>query len=124
MATAKPDYKLPRGVSIRTLRTVELLQIAFTYRGVECRELLPEKKITKAYIEYASGLRAEIRRKISDGVFNYSAYFPESPKAQQFTPERTWVSIGDLLRKQLAFYGHSKSRMAHCHRRPCLATRR
>lgn len=104
MATAKTAYALPRGVSIRTLKTVDLLQIAFTYKGRQCRELLPEKKITKAYIDYAAGLRHEILRKIADDVFNYTTYFPNSPTAAVFVPERKWVLMGDLLRKQLAYY--------------------
>lgn len=105
MATSKSTRKLPRGVSIRSLKSVERLQIAFSYLGKQCREMLPEKKITQAYIDYAAGLRNEIRRKIADGVFNYAAYFPESPSAETFKPERKWVTIGDLLRAQLSMYG-------------------
>lgn len=105
MATSKPAHQLPRGVSIRTLKSIDRLQIAFSYRGRQCREMLPEKKITRAYIDYAAGLRNEIRRKIADDVFNYSSYFPDSPTAKLFVAEPKWVTIGDLLRAQLSLYG-------------------
>ncbi|WP_440588405.1 Arm DNA-binding domain-containing protein [Bordetella genomosp. 11] len=85
------------------------MQIAFSYKGEQCRELLPLAKITKAYIEYAAGLRAEIRRKITDGVFSYRAYFPDSPMAAKMEPDPSTVAgapllLGKLLRAQLALY--------------------
>lgn len=104
MATSKPAYKPAHGISIRKLRTGERVQIAFSYRSQECRELLPEAKITKAYLEYAQGLRAEIRRKITDDIFNYAAYFPDSPRAAKFKPARPSITVGQLLKKQLALY--------------------
>ena len=60
------------------------------------------------YMEYAAGLRAEIRRKITDGTFSYRAYFPDSPAAadgaepdrQFLVPSCCWA----LLDAQLALY--------------------
>ncbi|MBV5324299.1 MAG: DUF3596 domain-containing protein, partial [Rhodospirillaceae bacterium] len=85
------------------------LQIAFSYRGEQCRELLPAAKITKSYLEYAAGLRAEIRRKITDGTFSYRAYFPESPAAARMEPRLAAIPgakllLGALLDAQLALY--------------------
>lgn len=95
---------LPRGITIRQLRSEQRVQIAFSYKGQQCREMLPSAKITKTYIEYAAGLRAEIRRKIADDVFNYAAYFPDSPKAKEFAPPKRWLSLADLLSRQLGLY--------------------
>ena len=104
MATAKNKYQLPRGVSIRTLRTADRLQIAFTYRGRQCRELLPEQNITKAAINHANGLRLEICRRISEGTFQYSDYFPESPRVKEFEPQKARIKMGSLLSLQLSLY--------------------
>lgn len=105
LATAKHKYKLPKGVTIRSLVTGERLQIAFTYNGVQCRELLPEQNITKAYIDYANGIRLEINRKITDGTFNYEDFFPESPRVEEFSPERKKHLMATLFEKQLSHYG-------------------
>lgn len=95
---------LPRGISRRETAEGPRLQVAFSYQGQQCRELLPPAKITKAYVEYATGLRAEIKRNIDDGTFNYAAYFPDSKAVDKFGPTKKWVLLGDLLRKQKATY--------------------
>ncbi|GKS73728.1 site-specific integrase [Acidovorax sp. SUPP950] len=75
----KPEaLTLPAGVTRRRDR----LQIAFSWEGKQCRELMPEGPITKGALLYASNLRAEIKRKIEDGSFVYAEYFPDSPKAK------------------------------------------
>lgn len=104
MGTASGQPSLPRGITIRNLKTGPRLQVAFSYQGRECRELLPETKINKTALEYAASLRSEIRRKIADGSFDYGAYFPDSPMAKQFNPARKWVTLEALLKQQLAVY--------------------
>jgi len=75
---------------------------------VQCRELLPAARINKGYIEYAAGLRAEIRRKIKDGTFSYRAYFPGSPMAARLEPDAAAPAgaplLGMLLKAQLSLY--------------------
>ena len=100
----KPAIDCPRGVSIREFKHEERIQIAFSYRNTECRELLPPQKITKSAIVYASGLRLEIQRKIKDGVFVYADYFPNSEKVKQFGRASKHVLIGKLLDDQLETY--------------------
>lgn len=104
MGRTTAGSKLPRGITTRETSEGTRLQIAFTYMGDECRELLPPAKITKAYIEYAVGLRAEIKRKIADGTFNYRAYFPDSPRAARYEAPTPVLTLGPLLRRQLATY--------------------
>ncbi|MCY1224817.1 putative defective protein IntQ [compost metagenome] len=109
MGRAGSEPKLPRGVTIRELKDGPRLQIAFSYLGEQCRELLPAAKVTKSYVEYAAGLRAEIRRKIADGAFSYRAYFPESPQADRLDPPADKgpgapLLLGKLLDAQLALY--------------------
>lgn len=94
----------PRGVSIRTFKHEKRLQIAFSFKAVECRELLPPGPITKAAINYAVGIRAEIMRKIVDNTFHYPDYFPESPRTQQFAAGARRILIDEQLQKQLVLY--------------------
>ncbi len=93
----------PRGVSIRKLKHGDRIQIAFSFQGAECRELLPPGNITKSAIQYASGLRLEILRKIEDGEFRYSDYFPDSPRAKTLASNGRKL-IGDMLDAQLEIY--------------------
>lgn len=105
MGKAAAPGKPPRGVIIRTdIGGSARLQIAFSYEGHQCREVLPPGNVTRAYIDYAAGLRAEIRRKIADGIFDYLAYFPDSPKAKEFAPKPKFLLLGQLLNRQLALY--------------------
>lgn len=94
----------PRGVSIRDFKHERRIQIAFSFRGIECRELLAPGAVTKSALTYASGLRVEILRKIADQEFVYSIYFPGSDRAKQFEGAAKRVVIGDLLEAQLATY--------------------
>ena len=101
----KPAIECPRGVSIREFRHEQRIQIAFSYRGTECRELLPLCNVTKSAITYAAGLRMEIMRKITDGVFQYADYFPNSERAKQFAGGKSKRTlIGELLDAQLKTY--------------------
>lgn len=128
----KPALATPPGVTIRVKATVTRIQIAFTWQGMQCRELLPPCPISKASIQYAANLRSEILRKIKDGTFAYPDYFPGSPKAKAPDPQSSLMQ--EMLNKQLALYekqvengkmspatlrGYSKSisgeRMRHWH---------
>lgn len=93
----------PRGVSIRKFKTEERIQIAFSFRRTECRELLPPGSITQTALHYAGGLRAEILRKIAEGTFHYPDYFPHSERAKQLEGGRR-VAMRTLLDKQLDLY--------------------
>ena len=97
-----PPQATPPGVKIRQLVAGDRLQIAFTWDGQECRELLPACTINKSSIQRASSLRDEIRRKIADGCFSYGDYFPDSPRAA--TPAKSNPTMETLLQKQLDTY--------------------
>lgn len=101
---SKSDIAWPRGVKLRTFETEQRIQIAFSFRGTECRELLPPQSITKSAVTYAAGLRAEILRKIEAGSFHYADYFPSSPRAKQFDVSGKRVLLSDLLDAQLKVY--------------------
>lgn len=75
--------KLPRGVIIRKGKNTEAIQIAFTYKGVQCRETL-KMPATAGNIRYAERLRNEILAEIERDVFNYKNKFPESKTARRF----------------------------------------
>lgn len=82
-AKKKPAKKLPRGVTIRELDTKNTLQVAFTYKGVRCREQIDIEPTTKN-INYAKNLLGEIKNAIERQTFQYADYFPESPKLKIF----------------------------------------
>lgn len=92
----------PPGVKIRSMVSGQRIQIAFSWRMKECRELLPACPINKASILYAANLRAEIKRKVSDGTFDYAAYFPDSPRANAPAPDSALME--SMLLRQLETY--------------------
>ena len=92
----------PPGVKVRPFVAGDRLQIAFTWEGKECRELLPPCAINKSSIQRAAALREEIRRKIKDGTFRYTDYFPDSPRAA--APKKDSSLMERLLQKQLETY--------------------
>src|SRR5215475_9336487 len=101
---AKRELAFPRGVSARDFKHERRLQIAFTFHGVQCRELMPPGTITQTALTHASGLRAEILRKIELGTFKYADYFPESDRAKQFDRGGYSMLVGKLLEAQLEVY--------------------
>ncbi|MGN1057221.1 MAG: Arm DNA-binding domain-containing protein [Comamonas sp.] len=98
----KPSLKTSAGVLIRELVSGPRIQIAFSWNGQQCRELLPPCTVNKQAVAYAENLRKEIKRKIADGTFEYGAYFPESPKAKQKEPDDCLME--DMLNHQLRLY--------------------
>jgi integrase len=105
----KPGIKYPRGVKPRQFETEERIQIAFTYKGVECRELMPPGTVTQTAVNLAAGKRAEIQNKIAQAemglaVFLYADYFPNSPRAAQFDSTGRRVMLAALLQKTLEAY--------------------
>lgn len=75
--------KLPRGVTIKKNRASESLQVAFTYKGVRCREVLKIEPTTRN-IKYADNLLGEIQNAIERKTFQYADYFPNSAKLRIF----------------------------------------
>ena len=71
------------GVKAITRKTKDVYRIAFTFMGVQCRELV-DLAHSKANETYCVRLRAEILGKIARGDFRYSDYFPNSPRAVLF----------------------------------------
>lgn len=95
---------LPRGVSLREFKTEERFQVAFSYMGEQCRELLPPQAITQTNANLAGGLRAEILRKIDLGTFVYRDYFPTSTRAAAFDKGGAIIQMAKLLDDQLETY--------------------
>lgn len=103
---ARREIVCPRGVSIRQFKHEQRIQIAFSFRTVECRELLPPGPITLAAITHAGGLRAEILRRIANDAFHYPDYFPNSERARQFDVGGRRILMRTLLDDQLDVYEH------------------
>lgn len=74
---------LPRGVTIRSNKSGESIQIAFTYMGMQCREVIA-LPATRKNINYASNLLGEVKGAIERQSFQYAKYFPNSAKLKLF----------------------------------------
>lgn len=94
----------PRGVSIREFAHERRLQVAFSFRGEQCRELLPPQPITQTAANQAASLRQEILRKIADGTFHYADYFPNSERAAKFASTAGRALITEKLEAQRELY--------------------
>ncbi|EMK3412179.1 site-specific integrase [Vibrio parahaemolyticus] len=94
---------MPRGVSKRKHDSGnETLQIAFTFRGVRCRESLANIGTRPSDIKYAENLLGQIKLQISQGTFKYADYFPNSPKIELFGEEKTRMTVKDYLTDYVA----------------------
>ncbi len=71
------------GITPLSRKSKQVYQIAFSFRGVQCREVvnLPHSKANE---QYCMRLRAEILGKIDRNDFRYGDYFPESARAAIF----------------------------------------
>lgn len=98
----RPKLDIPSGVTIREFAAGARIQIAFSYQGKECRELLPKMPINKSSIQRATVLREDVRAKIKAGDFNYAVFFPDSPRAG--ISKRKTGLMKTLLQKQLETY--------------------
>lgn len=95
---------VPFGVSIRQFKHERRIQVAFSFRGEQCRELLPCGPVTQSALTHAAGLRAEVLRKISEGTFEYGTYFPNSKRALLFDKTSPRVLVRKLLDRQIDAY--------------------
>lgn len=98
----RPSFDTPPGVKIREFVTGDRIQIAFSYEGKECRELLPAGPINKSSILRAAVLRDDIRAKIKAGDFDYADFFPDSPRAG--VSKKKAGLMRTLLQNQLEIY--------------------
>ncbi len=101
---ATDKLRVPRGVTLREFAYETRFQVAFSFQGVECRELLPPQPITQGAATRAGGLRSEIVRRIAEKTFHYADYFPDSPRARQFDSAASRLLISDKLQDQLEIY--------------------
>jgi len=102
---------MSRGVTIRRHESgEESIQVAFSYRGQQCRETLRGRKPTKTNVEYASRLLGKINLEIENGEFEYSKTFPRSKRAALF------AQVGDsqTIEQLMKLYAKSQeSQMTH-----------
>jgi integrase len=61
----------------------QVYQIAFSYRGVQCRETLALTH-SKAHEAFCGRRRTEVILAIERGTFDYGEFFPDSPRAAVF----------------------------------------
>lgn len=97
--------KLPRGVTLRSHKTGETINITFTYKGVKCREPLSNLDVNSKNIKYAERLLGEIHNKIERGKFNYADQFPRSKRLKIFGNNRSDRSVKDYLDEYISLCG-------------------
>lgn len=95
---AKRAIAWPRGVKPRQFEHQTRVQIAFSYNGIECRELLPPGPVTQTTANLAGGKRMEILNRIGERTFVYADYFPDSPRAAQFDVGGRRITLLERLR--------------------------
>lgn len=94
------------------------IQIAFTFRGVACRERI-KLQPTPANLKRAELHRAAILDAIARGTFDYGTTFPESPRRFQFAEQagegiqfrvwaETWLNRQRQHLKSSTFDGYEK----------------
>ncbi len=71
------------GITPLTRKSKQVYQIAFSFRGVECREVI-ELPHSRPNAQYCSRLRGEILAKIARNDFKYADFFPTSKRAVLF----------------------------------------
>lgn len=88
------------GVTSVKRKTKHVYQIAFSYMGVECREIVAIES-TKGNDKYCERLRSEILGKIERECFVYTDYFPDSKRAKVFglTPRRDAKFVKEALKE-------------------------
>ncbi|MGQ2994226.1 Arm DNA-binding domain-containing protein [Variovorax sp.] len=91
---------MPVGITVIKRKNKEVIRVAFSFRGVQCRELL-DMAPTKPNLRYAERLRAEIMNDIERGTFRYDERFPDSPRRKVFGHG---VSNSKLLKDVLTEY--------------------
>ena len=71
---------------VRTRKDNNLLLLDFYFRGIRCREqtALPDSKENRRRVQT---LMNRIKKEIQQGVFDYAATFPGSPRAAQFSED-------------------------------------
>lgn len=94
---------IARGVILRTYSSGRQgLAVEFRYRGVRCRETLKQVLPTKQGQRFAANLVGEIENAIARGTFDYTEFFPDSPKARQFGYAGSRRTVGQALQAWLA----------------------
>ncbi|KPW04799.1 tyrosine-type recombinase/integrase [Pseudoalteromonas sp. P1-8] len=89
--------KKARGVSIRyNNELASSIQLAFTYKGVQCRETVGYQ-VNQQGMNSASNMLGEIKNKIAKGTFFYADYFPKSKKLELFGGAVTGATVKDYV---------------------------
>lgn len=87
------------------------IRVRFEWRGKQRKETLyiadEPMPPTPANAKYAKRLVAEIRQKISNGTFDYSAYFPNSPHAEE--PEAGVPMLHDVMDQYIKVFDGAAS---------------
>ncbi len=94
----KSASKLPPGIRERNGK----IQIDFYWHGKRCRETLQLEANPKNF-KYAAQLRAAILFDISQGIFDYNKYFPESKNIINYKSSAK-TTCADLFKHQLDLY--------------------
>ncbi|MEW9799673.1 Arm DNA-binding domain-containing protein [Alteromonas sp. CYL-A6] len=93
----------------------ESLAIDFRYQGVRCRETLKGMKATKANVKWAVNKRNVVLHEIAQGTFDYRTHFPDSVKADLFSPVTQVPTVGEALDAWLDLKQHEVRKETYRH---------
>ena len=90
--------KTVRGVSIRYDKNERAtgIQLAFTYKGIQCREPVGYE-ITQAGLNAAANKLGTIKHEIAKGTFFYADFFPKSTKLKLFGGATKSITVKTYL---------------------------
>lgn len=94
------ELKMVRGVSIRFDKKGRAtgIQLAFTYKGIQCREPVGYE-ISQAGLNSAANKLGAIRNEIALGTFFYAEHFPKSKKLAIFGGATKGITVKTYLDK-------------------------
>lgn len=100
----------PRGVKVRRHASKTSIQVAFTWRGRQCRETLSGIKADQRGVNYAERLLNDIRAEIRAGTFDYTKWFPNSKNRSRSVGHTASSSLRDFAETYVAQFWKSKER--------------
>jgi integrase len=99
---------IPRGLIIREFKTGAVFQIAFSYRGRQCRELLKNVELTEQGLAFAERQLNSLRIALANETFDYAEWFPESPVRKRLVSSSGKTKFRDFAEKFVDTYWDSK----------------
>ncbi|MFO1395615.1 MAG: tyrosine-type recombinase/integrase [Burkholderiales bacterium] len=104
----KMGWQLPRGVTVRPFKRASAIQIAFTHKGRQCREILHGVAVNQRGIDFAERQLRQINEEIRAGTFDYASRFPGTAARVGTAVASAQTTFGDFAEAYAKRYWASK----------------